>query len=84
MCVMCVCVSECICTWMQLKKKVGGGEVYNNRFYTLRTLLFAGTKLSEISDLPKLISLKIVPANFYFSTFSNKLILKKLAKMSTR
>ena len=29
MCV-CVCVSECACTWMQPKKKVGGGEVYGN------------------------------------------------------
>ena len=42
----------CACTWVHLKKKVGGGVFYNNRFYTLRTLLFAGTKFSEISDLP--------------------------------
>ena len=64
-CVMCVCVSECICTWMQLKKKVGGGEVYNNRFYTLRTLLFAGTKLSEISDLPKNCTRKFLFFNIF-------------------
>ena len=37
--------------------------------YILRTLLFAGTKFSEISDLPNFLYPRIL---LNFSTFSNK------------